>query len=99
MWAGRAVACVFAYLGIMVFRTFLETGSSEWRTVAVAGVCGAVLYIVGLEGARHRGSRWVQLAGWLMMAPLSLIPSSLLYLPAILVLFALPALLTRFQSS
>ena len=100
MWVGRAIACVFAYLGIMVFHGSFETGSSEWRARALAGICGAVLYIGGLEGARYRGSRWVQLVGWLMMAvALSLIPSSLLYLPAILVLFALPALLTRFQNS
>jgi hypothetical protein len=39
----------------------------------------------------------MQLAGWVMMAAFSLIPTSLLFIPLVLVLFALPALLPRFQ--
>jgi hypothetical protein len=99
MWAGRAIACFFCILGSIVFVGSFDPGASRWRSLAAVGVGGALLYIAGVEGARYRGSRWIQLAGWLMMAALSLIPSSLLYLPAILVLFALPALLTRFQNS
>ena len=99
MWAGRAVACFVGILGSIVLIGSFDTGGSRWRGLAAIGIGGAILYIVGVEGARHRGSRWIQLLGWLMVAAFSLIPSSLLYLPAILVLFALPALLTRFQSS
>jgi hypothetical protein len=99
MWTGRVIACFFGILGSIVFVGSFDTGGPKWRALAAIGVGGALLYIVGVESARRRGSRWIQLAGWLMMAALSLIPSSLLYLPSILVLFALPAVLPRFRNS
>lgn len=98
-WTGRAVACLFLILGSLVFVTFLDTGQAVWLVLAVTGVGGALLYIVGLERTGEPVSRWMQLGGWLMMAAFSLIPTSLLFLPAILVPCALPALLIRFQNS
>jgi hypothetical protein len=98
-WTGRAVACIFFLLGSLVFVTFLDTSSLVWLALAITGVAGALLYLVGLEGTRHPSSRCLQIAGWVMMATFSLIPTSLLITPLVLVLFALPALLPRFQNS
>jgi hypothetical protein len=99
LWTGRLVACFILILGSLVFVTFLETGQLSWLAFSLAGVGGALLYIVGLEASRHPRSRWVQLAGWLLMATFSLIPTSLLFLPLVVVLSALPALFLRFQRS
>lgn len=98
-WVGRAVACFFLILGSLVFVTFLETVELLWLVFAVMGVGGALLYIVGLERSSHSRSRWIQLAGWLMMACFSLIPTSLLFIPMLLALLALPAMFSRFQRS
>jgi hypothetical protein len=98
-WVGRAVACFFLILGSLVFVTFLETVELRYLVLAVMGVGGALLYIVGLERSSHPRSRWIQLAGWLMMACFSLIPTSLLFIPMLLALLALPAMFSRFQRS
>jgi len=99
LWTARAVACFFLILGSLVFVTFLDTGELLWLALAVVGVGGALLYIVGLERSGHPRSRWIQLAGWLMMAGFSLIPTSLLFIPMFLALLALPAMFSRFQRS
>ena len=99
LWTGRIVACLFLILGSMVFITFLDTGEVLWLTLSVVGVGGALLYIVGLERSSDPRSRWAQLAGWLMMAAFSLVPTSLLFLPLVLALSALPGLFLRFQRS
>lgn len=99
LWTGRLVACFFLILGSLVFVTFLETGELLWLALSVAGVGGAFLFIVGLERSRYPGSRWIQLAGWALMAMFSLIPTSLLFIPLVVVLSALPALFLRFQRS
>jgi hypothetical protein len=96
-WTGRAVACFFLVLGSLVFVTFLDTGKAVWLVLAITGVGGALLYIVGLERSAHPWSRSMQLAGWLMITAFSLIPTSLFFIPLILALLALPALLPRFQ--
>jgi hypothetical protein len=98
-WVGRVVACFFLILGSLVFVTFLETSSLLVLALAVLGAGGALLYIVGLERSSHPPSRRVQLAGWLMMAGFSLIPTNLLFVPMVVVLLALPALFLRFQRS
>jgi hypothetical protein len=98
-WTGRGVACVFLILGSLVFVTFLDTSSPVWLALAFTGVSGALLYIVGLERTTQPSSKRIQLAGWSMMAAFSLIPTSLLFIPLVLVLLALPALLRRFQNS
>jgi hypothetical protein len=99
LWTGRVVASFFLILGSLVFVTFLETGERVWLALSVIGVGGALLFIVGLERSSYPRSRWVQLAGWLMMTMFSLIPTSLLFLPLVLALTALPALFLRFQRS
>jgi hypothetical protein len=98
-WVGRVVACFFLILGSLVFVTFLETERLFALVFAVMGVGGALLYIVGLERGGRPSSRWVQLVGWLLMAGFSAIPTSLLFIPMIVVLLAVPALFRRFQQS
>jgi chromate transport protein ChrA len=97
-WTGRVVACLILILGSLVFSTFLDTGLVRDLIFAVTGVGGALLFIVGLERSSP-SFRWVQLAGWLMMAAFSLIPPSLLFVPMVAVLAALPGLFHRFQRS
>jgi hypothetical protein len=99
LWTGRLVACFVLILGALVFVTFLETLEPLWLVLSVVGVGGAILYVVGLERSSHPGSRWVQLAGWLVMAAFSLLPTSLLFFPMVVVLSALPGLFLRFQRS
>ena len=98
-WTVRIVACFFLILGSLVFVSFSETGSLWLLAFAILGVGGALLSIVGVERSSDPRSRWVQLAGWLMMAAFSLIPTSFLFLPLVLALSALPGLLLRFQRS
>jgi chromate transport protein ChrA len=97
-WTGRVVACFILIIGALVFVTFTETGLVRDLVYAILGVGGALLFIVGLERSRS-SSRWVQLAGWLMMAAFSTIPSSLLRIPMVAVLAASPGLFHRFQRS
>jgi hypothetical protein len=99
LWSGRLVACFILILGALVFVTFLETGELLWLAFATMGVGGALLFIVGLEHSSHPRSRRIQLVGWLMMAAFCLIPTSLLFLPMVVVLSALPALFVRFRRS
>jgi hypothetical protein len=98
-WVGRVVASVFLILGSLVFVTFLDTGSPVWLVVAFMGAGGALVYIVGLERPGHPLSARARRVGWLMMAAFSLIPSSLLFVPLVLVLLALPTLFHRPRTS
>jgi chromate transport protein ChrA len=97
-WTGRGVACFILIIGSLVFVTFTETGLVRDLVYAVLGVGGPLLFIMGLERSGS-SSRWVQLAGWLMMAGFSTVPSSLLFIPMVAVLAALPGLFHRFQRS
>ena len=97
-WTGRVVACFILIFGALVFVTFTETGLVRDLVYAVLGLGGALLFIVGLELSRP-SSRWVQFAGWLMMTGFSLVPTSLLFIPMVAVLAALPGLFRRFQWS
>jgi hypothetical protein len=94
-WVGRVVASVFLILGSLVFVTFLDTGSLAWLAVAFVGAGGALVYSVGLERPGHPLSARRRRLGWLLMAAFSLIPTSLLFGPLILVLLALPTLFPR----
>jgi hypothetical protein len=98
-WTGRLVGCVILILGSFVFVSFVETGTLWLLAVTILGVGGALLFLIGLERGSHPRSRWIQLAGWLLMAAFSLLPTSLLFLPMVVVLSALPALFVRFQRS
>jgi chromate transport protein ChrA len=99
IWTGRLVACFILILGVLVFVTFVETGLLRDLIYAVMGVGGALLFIVGVERSSRPSFRWVQVVGWLMMAVFSLIPTSLLFLPLVVVLAALPAVFLRFHRS
>jgi hypothetical protein len=98
IWTGRFVACFILILGSLVFVTFLETALARDLIYALMGVGGALLFIVGVERSSV-SFRWVQLAGWLLMAGFSLIPTSLLFVPMVAVLAALPGLFHRFEKS
>ena len=98
-WVSRAVASFFLILGSLVFVTFLETAELRWFFYALMGVGGALLYIVGLERSTRPLARWAQLAGWLMMVALSLVPSSLLFVQIVAASLAFPALFLRLQTS
>jgi len=97
IWTGRVVACFILILGSLVFVTFLETGLPRDFVFAALGVGGAILFIVGVERSSRPSFLWVQLTGWLMMAAFSLLPTSLLFLPMVVVLSAMPGLFVRFQ--
>jgi hypothetical protein len=97
-WTGRVVACFILIIGSLVFVTFTETGLVRDLVYAVLGVGGPLLFIIGLERSGP-SSRWLQLAGGLMMAGFSTVPSSLLFIPMVAVLAALPGLFHRFQKS
>jgi chromate transport protein ChrA len=97
-WTGRVVACFILIIGSLVFVTFAETGLVRDLVYAVLSVGGSLLFIIGLERSGP-SSRWMQLAGWLMMAGFSTVSSSLLFIPMVAVLAALPGLFHRFQRS
>lgn len=95
LWTGRVVGCFFVILGLLVFSSSFETGQIWLAAFAVLGVGGGLIYIFGLERPRHPSSRWARVLGWLMMGGLSVLPSSLMFAPVVLVLLALPALFLR----
>jgi hypothetical protein len=99
LWTGRVVGCLFLILGSLVFVTFLETASVVDLALSLLGTGGALAYLFGLERSNHPSSRRAQLVGWLMMVAFSLIPISLLFLPMLVVLSALPGLFLRFGRS
>lgn len=95
LWTARAVACFFLILGALVFVTFLETGTLWTLGIAVAALGGALLFIFGLERPQHPPARWARRVGWSMMALASLVPTSLLFIPLLLALLALPVAFAR----
>jgi hypothetical protein len=93
LWTARVAACFFLIIGALVFVTFLETG--EWWTlgIAAAALGGALLLIFGLERPDHPAAPWARPVGWFLMGVASTVPSSLLFIPFLFALFALPAAL------
>ena len=97
-WMGRFVASFFVLLGLLALGSVFETDSAILPGAAfLSGVGGGLLYLFGLERPRHRMSRSVRIAGWLMMAGLSVIPTSLMFVPAVVVLLALPPLFLGYR--
>jgi hypothetical protein len=92
-WIARFVASLFLLLGVLVFSSFLETGFLFYLAMSVLGVGGAAIFVFGIERPRHPLARRARQVGWAMMAAFSLIPTSLLFLPFLAVLLALPAVI------
>lgn len=91
LWAARVAAGLVLVLGALVFASGWETGSALLFLLAADGVAGSLLLIFGIERPGHhlaRSARWI---GWAMMLAFTLVPTSLLFLPALVVLTALPA--------
>jgi hypothetical protein len=95
LWPGRVVACFFLVLGALVFSSFLDTGTWWILAFALAASGGALLFIVGLERPQHPAATWARRVGWSMMALGSFVPTSLLFMPFLLALLALPTVFAR----
>jgi hypothetical protein len=91
LWLGRVAAGMVLVLGIAVFTSFAETGSALLFLMAADGVLGSALLLFGVERPAHRLARPARLLGWAMMLAFTLVPTGLLYLPAVVVLCAAPA--------
>jgi hypothetical protein len=93
LWVARLVAAFFLLLGALALSSSFESGSTILLFgMAALGLGGGLIYIFGLERPEHRLSRWARPLGWLMMTGSSLFPTSLLFVPLVVVLFALPPL-------
>ena len=90
-WVARLVASFFLLLGALVFSTFLDTGSVVWLAISILGFGGALVFMFGIERPQHPLARRARQAGWAMMAAFSLLPTSLLFVPLLVALLALPA--------
>ena len=98
MWLGRVAAGLTLVLGVLVFSSAVETGSVLLFALSADGVLGALLLILGIERPAHPLSRWARSIGWAMMFAFSLVPTSLLFVPALVVLLALPTVRSDFIS-
>jgi hypothetical protein len=91
MWLGRVAAAMVLVLGALVFTSAVETGSKLLFGLSALGIAGALLLVFGLERPTHPLARRARMAGWAMMLGFTLVPTSLLFLPALVVLLAFPA--------
>jgi hypothetical protein len=91
MWLGRVAASLILVLGALVFTSAVETGSVLLFALAGDGILGGLLLIFGIERPAHPLSRFARPIGWGMMFAFTLVPTSLLFLPALVVLLASPA--------
>jgi hypothetical protein len=90
-WVARLVTSLFLLLGALVFTSFTETNSLLLLAMAVLGIGGALVFAFGIERPQHPAARRARQVGWAMMAVFSLVPTSLLFVPFLVVLLALPA--------
>lgn len=89
-WAARVAVALVLVLGCLVFWSAVETGHGWLFAVALTGLGGAVLFAVGIERPDRRSGHALRPVGWFMMFGFSLVPTSFLFLPAIVVLCAAP---------
>jgi hypothetical protein len=92
-WLGRVAASLILVLSALVFSSAVETGSALLSLLAADGVLGALLLIFGIERSGHPLAASARPVGWGLMFAFTLVPTSLLFLPALVVLLALPAVL------
>lgn len=79
----------------MVFKSFLEVAELWYLGIAASAIVGAGLFIYGLERPTSAAANWARPAGFALMAVASLVPSSFLFIPTLVLLFAVPALVVR----
>jgi hypothetical protein len=91
LWLGRVAASLILVLGGLVFTSAVETGSLLLFALSATGLGGALLFIFGIERPTHRLAGVARLVGWVSMFVFTLVPTSLLFLPLLVVLLALPA--------
>jgi len=91
--AGSVAASLILVLGVLVFTSAVETGSLLLFALSALGLVGAVVFILGVERPTHPLARGARALGWTMMLGMSLVPTSLLFLPALVVLLAFPSVL------
>jgi hypothetical protein len=97
LWIGRFVGLVFILFGLLAMGSFLDTSELWIAGLAILDVLGALAYLFSLERPSHPFSRWGRLVGWLGMAAFSLVPTSLLFVPELLVVLALPGVVVGFS--
>jgi hypothetical protein len=90
VWPGRVAASLVLLLGVLVFTSAIETTSPLLFALAALAIGGASLFIFGIERPTHPFAPWARALGWVMMAGFSLVPTSLLFVPFVVVLVALP---------
>jgi hypothetical protein len=95
LWPARFAACFFLIIGALIFVTFLETLELRWLGVSAAAIVGAGSFIVGLERPLSATGQWARPVGWAAMAAASFLPSSLLFIPTLIVLLGIPALVVQ----
>jgi hypothetical protein len=89
-WTARIAVALTLVLGCLVFWSAVETGHGWLYAMAATGIGGALLFSVGVERPGPASGRVLRPMGWLMMFGFSLVPTSLLFLPAVVVLCAAP---------
>jgi hypothetical protein len=89
-WLGRVAASLILVLGVLVFISAVETGSLLLFGLSALGVVGALGFAFGFERPTHPKATPARAVGWVMMLGFSLVPTSLLFLPLLVVLLALP---------
>ncbi len=92
-WLGRLAAGLVLVLAVLVTISAFETGSAWLFLLSADGFGGALLLASGVERPDHPLARRARTIGWAMMLAFTLVPTSLLFLPALVVLLALPAAL------
>jgi hypothetical protein len=92
LWLGRVAASLILVLGVLVFTSAIETASLLLFGLSALGVVGALVFVLGIERSTHPWAARARSIGWGMMAGFSLVPTSLLFVPLLVVLLALPTL-------
>lgn len=89
-WLGRVAGSLILVLGVLVFTSAVETGSFLLFALSALGIVGALAFVFGIERPTHPWAARARPVGWGMMLGFSLVPTSLLFLPLLVVLLALP---------
>ena len=89
-WTARLAVALVLVLGSLVFWSAVETGHGWLYAMALTGLGGAMLFAAGVERPGTASSRVLRPVGWAMMLGFTLVPTSFLFLPAVVVLCAAP---------
>ena len=89
-WTARLAVAVVLVLGCLVSWSAVETGHGWLYAMAATGIGGALLFGVGVERPDMASGRLLRPVGWSMMLGFTLVPTSFLFLPAVVVLCAAP---------